>query len=222
MNPWSHFEPASCLPAKCQCEAPLDEWIRQPSSFWSSASYILAAFFLIRFSRLKSPGLKAWAIVCSLMGASSMVGHGTFTRLGLSFDFASIVLIISFFFVWKLFQNFRFSYLKITFYLCLYYLSLVVLMYSLDKWTKIITCVVIFTLAFLDLTREMNSNLFKQKTLMKAMLIFLLSFAFFILDEAHIACNPYSLFQLHSIWHFGTAISAYLLGKWRFDEIRSL
>lgn len=42
MNPWKNFEPPSCYPDSCQCEAVRDAFIRQPSSFWSSLAYVMA------------------------------------------------------------------------------------------------------------------------------------------------------------------------------------
>lgn len=222
MSFWLRFEQASCLPDGCQCEAPRDAFIRQPSAFWSSLAYIFAGILIYKHIQHKSAGLKAWACVCVLMGLSSMFGHGSFTRFGLSIDFTSIVLILSFFALWNLFNLLKLSYTKIVLSFALYYLLVLIAMYALDKWAKVGICILVFAFAIGDVIREMGMKFLKARTLQLSLFILSLSFGLFILDEKHVGCVPDSLFQLHSIWHIGTSISIYLYGKWRFDEIRAL
>lgn len=222
MNFWLRFEQATCLPDGCQCEAPRDAFIRQPSAFWSSLAYIFAGIYIYQYIKHKSAGLKAWASVCVLMGLSSMLGHGSFTRIGLSIDFTSIVLILSFFALWNLFNLLKLSYVKIVCLFAVYYSLVLVAMYSLDKWAKVGICILVFAFAIGDVIREMGIKFLKARTLQLSLFILSLSFGLFLLDENHVGCNPDSLFQLHSIWHLGTSISIYLYGKWRFDEIRAL
>ncbi len=58
MNPWARFEQALCYPVKCQCEAPQDALIRQPSAFWSSFAYVIAGLAIYRHIKDKTFELK--------------------------------------------------------------------------------------------------------------------------------------------------------------------
>ncbi len=220
MNPWARFEQASCYPQNCQCEAARDAIIRQPSAFWSSFAYIIAAIAIYRHIKTKTFELKMWALVCVVMGLSSLMGHGTFTKLTLSMDFAAIILVLSFFALLNLFLLLKQSPRRILIYFSAYYVTIFFALYSMDKWTRVGICVLIFFFSIGDLIREIGCKFIKARTLQICLLILTCSFGLFLLDEAHYQCDPNSLFQLHSIWHMGTALSIYFYGKWRFEVTR--
>lgn len=218
MSFWSQFDPPGCFPDKCQCEAVRDSFIRQPSAFWSSFSYVIAGFLIYRYIRPKSFELKMWAIVCVLMGLSSLVGHMTFTKFALAMDFASIILVLSFFALLNLFELLKVRWMF--FYFGLYYVALFFAMYSMEKWTKISLCLLIFVFAMGDVVREQGWKFFQARNLQLCLLTLTASFGLFLLDENHVMCSPSSLFQFHSLWHVGTAISMFFYGLWRFEDIR--
>lgn len=222
MNPWKNFEQAVCLPDKCQCEGVRDAFIRQPSSFWSSLAYVFAGVAIFRYVKDRSMDLKVWTMVCVIMGLSSMLGHMSYIRFTLAIDFASIVLVMSFFGIWNFLTNLKFPFSRIILILSVYYVFLVLGMYSLDKWGKISMVFVIFTFAIADVLREMGFRFLKARTLQLSLLVLSVSFGIYMMDENHIFCDPGSLLQLHSVWHMGTALSLFLYGKWRFDEKNAL
>lgn len=219
MNPWRGFAPASCFPDKCQCEMVQDGLIRQPSAFWSSLAYLLAAFAIYRHIASKSAELKLWTLVCVLMGLSSLFGHASFINLALALDFASIILVLSFFALLNFFLRQRQSYERIVGYFVLYYGSLYGAMYYLGKWPKIIFCLLIFLFSLADIIREAGWTFFRAKSIQLSLLVLTVSFAMFLIDEFHLYCDPGSWFQWHSLWHIGTAISIYYYGKWRFSAV---
>lgn len=221
MNPWKGFEQASCLPDHCQCEGLRDALIRQTSSFWSSLFYVFAGLFLYRSVEKKSMDLKVWTMVCVLMGLSSMLGHGAFIRFTLAMDFTAIVLVMSFFGLWNLLNLLKLSTVKIFSLFSLYYLLILWAMYSMDKPAKIGICLLVFVFAISDVIREMGMKFLKARTLQLSILTLIISFAIFQLDENHYLCNSNSLWQFHSLWHFGTALSMFLYGKWRFEGFRN-
>lgn len=221
MNFWSQFQQAECYPDKCQCELARDELIRQPSSFWSSLAYIVAAWAIYRHVREKSVELKLWTGVCVLMGLSSLAGHGTYIRVALAFDFASIVLVMSFFALLNVFLLLKQSLHRILIYFSIYYTGLFFAMYGMSKFAKIGMCLLVFAFAMTDVFREMGPKFFKARSLQISLGVLMIAFGFFVLDENHIGCDPTSLFQFHSLWHFGTAMAIYYYGKWRFEEMRA-
>ena len=218
MNPWRGLEAISCFPEKCQCEAAREEIIRQPSAFWSSFAYVFAGIFLYRYLKSKTLELKMWTGVCFLLGVTSMFGHASFTKLALALDFASIVLVLSFFLILNLMMLLKIRLRAMLIYLSLYYLLIFTAMFFMDKWVKIGICLVIFVLSFQDIIRETGKDFFKFKSLQLALLILTLSFTFFVLDENHVMCDPYSIWQWHSLWHIGTAGAMFLYGQWRLTR----
>lgn len=222
MNPWKNFEQAVCLPDKCQCEGVRDAFIRQPSSFWSSLAYVFAGVSIFRYVKDRSMDLKVWTLVCVIMGLSSMLGHMSYIRFTLAIDFASIALVMSFFGIWNLLTNLKLSYPKIFIILSIYYCLLVSGMYALDKYGKISMVFLIFTFAIADMLKVMGMRFLKARTLQLSLLVLSISFGVYMMDENHIFCEPGSLYQLHALWHMGTALSLFLYGKWRFDEKNAL
>ncbi len=218
MNPWKNFEPSGCLPNKCQCEGVRDALVRQPSSTWSSLAYVFAGLAIYRYVKDKSMDLRVWTIVCVIMGLSSFIGHMSYIRFTLAMDFASIILVMSFFGIWNLLLMLKQSYKRIFLYLSLYYSLLVLAMYSMNKWTKVGICFLVFIFAMSDVIREMGWRFIKARTLQYSLLTLTVSFGIYMMDEMHINCVPGSLLQWHSVWHMGTALSMFLYGKWRFDE----
>jgi hypothetical protein len=221
MNPWKNFEPASCFPDDCNCEGIRDAFIRQPSAFWSSFAYIFAAMAIFRYIKNKGTELRLWTGVCTLLGLSSLFGHGSFTQLALAMDFASIILVLSFFALLNLFLLLKLSTVKILCFFSSYYVALFFMMYVMDKWAKIGICVLIFALSMADLVRELGPKFLQAKSLQISLIVLGFSFVAFLIDEAHVMCDPYSLWQWHSLWHLGTATAIFFYGKWRFDESKS-
>lgn len=214
MNFWERFEPASCMPHNCGCEGVRDAFIRQPSTTWSSLAFMIAGFAIYRYIKPKSYELKLWTLVCVLMGVTSFLGHMSFIRLTLALDFASIILVLSFFPFIKIIKKYRLI------WMALFYVSVFFVMYSLDKWTKIGTCLMIFAFAKVDILKEFGYKFYLARDLQISLGVLIISFTLFVMDEMHIGCDPFSYFQLHSLWHIGTAISMFFYGKWRLDVIR--
>lgn len=217
MSFWLQFKQSNCLPHNCGCEFISDAFIRQPINFWSSFVYIGLALFLYREIEHKSDELKLWTGVTILLGISSLLGHMSFTQLMMSMDFASIIMVISFFALVNLFTLLKQSFLRIIFILVAYFVFLVFCMYVMDKWTKVAICVAVFAFAVGDLVRDIGWKFLRARILHYALLILSLSFVLFLLDELKLVCEPHGPFQLHSFWHLGTALSIYLYGKWRFS-----
>ena len=221
MKSWFGLESIVCFPDKCQCEAAGEGIIRQPSSFWSSWAYLFVGIFVYRYLKNKTLELKMWTAVCFLLGITSMFGHASFTKLALALDFASIVLVLSFFMMLNLFMLLKIRLRPMLIYFSIYYFSIFFAMYYMDKWVKIGICLMVFVLSFQDIIRESGKEFFRSKSLMVSLLALTLSFAFFVMDENHIMCDPHSFFQWHSLWHIGTAVAMFFYGKWRLSEVQT-
>jgi hypothetical protein len=215
VNYWEGFDQVSCLPFGCQCEAPRDDLIRQPSSFWSSLAYIFAGIPFTGLITVQRPEIKMWASACILMGLSSMFAHMSFIDLAMVFDFSSIILMVSFFSFLNFFKKFS-APVMLTF-LSAWYLFIFLMIYFMDGSIKMGFCFVVFAISFFDLIRDAGKSFFNSPIATAALIILFFSFVMFLIDELHLICDPKSWFQLHSLWHIGTSISIFLFGKWWFE-----
>lgn len=216
MSLWDHFSQATCLPDNCGCSFIYDSLIRQPPNFWSSFIYIFLGLWLFREVKNKSFELKAWVTLTVVLGLSSMFAHASFTQIAMAMDFGGIILVLSFFALLNLLELLKVSKSHILLYFTLYYLSIILIMYSMNKWVKVAICLMIFAFSMGDLVRSIGWSFLKARLLQYSILVLTVSFTLFMFDELRIGCDPHSPFPLHSFWHLGTAFSIYLYGKWRF------
>jgi hypothetical protein len=216
MNIWSSFPRANCLPNNCGCEfVHLDQLIAQPAAFWSSLFHIIFAILLYTQTKHKSQRLKLWILSVILLGLSSHFAHGSFLEFAMAMDFAGIVLVMSFFTLYKWLVKWVSSTPKLVFLLLSYQGGLWMTFYSLEKWFKVGLCVIIFTISIVELLHSEGKAFLKARDLHIALVILVLSFALFMIDELRLICDPHSWITGHSIWHLGTALSLYYYGKWR-------
>lgn len=216
---WSHFPRALCLPHNCGCEFPhIDLWIAQPSAFWSSFFHIFFSFFLFFIVKEKSQQLKLWVFSLIILGVSSLFAHSSFLEFAMAMDFAGIVLILSFFTIYKWLVKWVTSTPKILFLVMIYQIGLWITFYSLDKWLKQGLSLMIFTVSIIELMHSEGKKFWKARDLHIALVIAVFSFIIFMIDEMKIYCNPNAFITAHAVWHLGTALSLFYYGKWRFRE----
>jgi hypothetical protein len=216
MSFWDRFPQATCIENNCGCSYIYDSLIRQPPNFWSSLFYIFLGLWLYREVKEKSFELKAWVILTIVLGLSSMFAHASFIKIAMAMDFGGIILVLSFFALLNLLELLKVSKGHMLLYFTLYYLSIILIMYSMNKWVKVGICLMIFAFSLGDLIRSIGWSFLRARLLQFSILVLMVSFTLFILDELRIGCDPHSHFPLHSFWHLGTAFSIYLYGKWRF------
>jgi hypothetical protein len=214
---WSQYSRANCLPDNCGCElVRLEQWLAQPSAFWSSLFHIIFAFILYYQVKEKSLALKLWFFCLILLALSSHFGHGSFLEFAMAMDFSGIVLVMSFFALFNFAQKKSISTPVLVFLLLIYQFLLCLIFYSLHKWFKVGICSVIFSVTILELIKTNGRDFLKEKNLKKALIWFGVAFVFFMLDEFKVMCDPESWLSGHSVWHLGTAVSLYYYGKARF------
>lgn len=219
MSYWHQFPRARCLPHDCNCELVRDGWIGQPSAFYSSVFVLIFAIQLYRKIPHKSDSLKLFTLSLLLLGISSHLAHASFTEFALAMDFGGIILITSFFAVMKLFRKITINFWGLLIILAIYFSGVSWIFYSLEKWFKVGLCLLVFAAALGEMVYSEGRAFLKAHELHKALLILVISFGFFMVDELKILCEPESIFQGHAVWHFGTAWSLYLYGKWRYRTI---
>lgn len=217
MSIWSQFPRALCLPDDCGCEfVDLNAWIAQPSAFWSSSFHLIFALLLFVQVKQKNQRLKLWIFSLVLLALASHFAHGSFLEFAMATDFAGIVLVSSFFPLHKWISKKISNTMVQMVLIFLYQMGLWFVFYSLYKWVKFSLAILVFCIAFWEIYRSEGKAFFKAKLLHFSVGILFVSFVFFMFDELKIFCAPSSWYSGHSVWHFGTGLSLYLYGKWRF------
>lgn len=195
----------------------LDAWIIQPAAFWSSLAYLIPIILLNRKLKEKTPLTKLWNLSLVVLTLSSMFCHASFLNLSVAMDFSSIGIIMGFF------PLVRFTKGKnLGPALLFLFLLQVGMNYALvGKWPKIALSIVIFLFALTEVVGSFGKNFLKARSLQLSLLLLNGSFLIFLLDDQKIFfCDESGWFAGHTLWHFGTAFSAFFYAKWRFIDER--
>lgn len=211
---WDYFERSPCFP-DCSCEiTQIDSWINQPLAFWSSLAYLLPIYFLNKRLKEKTELTRLWNLCLTVLAVSSMFCHASFIKLSVAMDFSSIGIIMAFFSVVHFSKGKR---LYTAF--AVFFLAQVLVYYELGKWSKVSLSILIFMFAFYEVILTYGFGFLKARSLQIAMLALNVSFIIFLLDDQKIFfCDHSGWFAGHTLWHFGTAVSVYFFGKWRFID----
>jgi len=222
---------ATCMPDDCFCEAlRYGEWIRQPSNTWSNLGFIAVAFLIIvliarcrgdaRNRLINYPSL-AWlfAFGCLLTGAGSFFYHASFTFIGQWFDVMGMYFSITFFLVYNLdrLYDLRPTRFFITYFMLNALLGLALLAMPEARRYLFATCVLLMVISTFYAQWKLNTPI-KAKYLLWSILSFGTAYFLWVLDLKHIVCEPYSPWQLHSLWHLLSATSALFIFLYFFSE----
>lgn len=192
----------------------VESWINQPIAFWSSLAYLLPIYFLNKNLKEKTTETRLWNFCLIVLTISSMFCHASFIRLSVAMDFASIGIIMGFFPLMRLMKGKR-LYSAFT----VFFLIQVLINFGLGKWPKIALSIVIFLFALGEVVLSFGKDFLKARNLQLSLLILSFSFLLFLLDDQKIFfCDVTGWFAGHTLWHLGTAASAYYYSKWRFID----
>jgi hypothetical protein len=105
--PWTAWQPATCMPAACFCEAVGSGFIRQPMATWSNLAFVLVGLLILedvlRPSATRSNLLArrrayvvVYAVAMILIGLGSWFYHASLTFVGQWFDVMGMYLLGTF------------------------------------------------------------------------------------------------------------------------------
>ncbi len=192
----------------------IDSWINQPIAFWSSLAYLIPIFLLKKKTELT----RLWSYCLIALTISSMFCHASFIRLSVAMDFASIGIIMGFFSIVHFMKG-----KNLLSAFSIFFILQVLANFGLTKWPKIALSILIFLLAFYEVIQTYGFVFVKARSLQLSMLTLSVSFLIFLLDDQKIFfCDESGWFAGHTLWHLGTAASAYFYVKWGFDTTGEL
>lgn len=215
MGFWDFLPKIPCYP-HCGCEVMTYGVIEQPLAFWSSLAYAVSAYVLSKRMKDASLRFKLWITYVYLLSFSSLFTHASFSKIAVAMDFGSILILFSFFSLYK--RLGRFSPLGQSALSFIYFALLSIGIYWLEKWLKVGLCLVIFFISLADLVKEETWSFLKARDFLRILGVLFFSFALFLMDESKLYCDPNGWFHGHTFWHLGTSAAIYLFGKWRFRE----
>lgn len=227
---WESWKPATCMPDGCFCEALRDGILRQPANTWSSLGFILVALLIFGQARrdvsLASPsrktnpfmnqpfvpGLYSFSLI--VIGLGGTFYHASLTFVGQFFDLIGMY----FFVVFALLYNIKRWYTVTrartipTSILALAYLILILLLaYALLVFPElrryIFGALIVLALVPEFLIRRQSKPMIQTGYLSATLVIGVMAFVIWILDNAKILCVPYSWLQGHAAWHLLGALA---------------
>lgn len=205
---WANFDRPLCYPTHCNCEPYVDDWVVQPSATFSSLPIIILGLWIIitQKNKLNSP-IISFGLVITTIGFASTIAHGTFTDLGLHFDFYAIILCISwvgsYCFISKSTWTFK------NYFMCILVSLLSFLtVFSFQK-ARIYLCIIYFFVTFIIWIKWFKSHRKSKYNFIISFTILTIAALFFYVDENKIWCAKSIWVMGHSLWHYGVCTSLY-------------
>ena len=229
-DPWSTWEPATCMPDHCFCEAVrFGEIIRQPSNTWSNLSFVLIAFIIgIQISMITGSQNKLiqhkllssiYVLSCLVVGLGSFFYHASLTLIGQWVDVLGMYLAVTFFSLYNLFRIYQW---KMRSFILAFFLSNAVLGYILyaHTWSRryLFGLFVALLISSIWYSNIKIKSILRNRDLYQAIACFGIGIMIWILDITKIICDPYFIVQGHAIWHFLTAASSYFIFRYYLSE----
>lgn len=209
--PWSDWKQASLR----FCEAPICDWIVAPAETWSNLAYLLVALYLIYTNlekNLRSVEIR-FGIYAMIVGVFSGLYHASHTFIFETLDLASMQFLGTELVVLNLI---RLGWLRgkspMPFAGLLFFGGVGMLLgmegeARLNVFTAYVTVSVFFEILLFVRAKRLAGGLTEElkaryKPYLATILIFLVAFGAWILDEKRILCQPRNHFiSGHAVWH---------------------
>lgn len=217
---WSDFEPATCMPDACFCEAVRDGLIRQPSNTWSNLGFCLAGVWMaVEWGRqrdvggLRSVEAALFALAVFLVGVTSGLYHASLTFFGQTLDVQAMYLVVLLAFAVNV-DALTGARRAVPLYVVLN-VALGVLLVTLPVFRRwafgLVIAAILVTEVLLRLRRQ---RAWPLRLLVGTALVQGLAFVIWVLDTRRLVCDPQGLVQGHAVWHLLGAVATLLL--WRY------
>lgn len=161
-------------------------------------------------ARKKSHEFEFWVFCTMTLAISSFLFHSSLSQVTVALDYASIIMTLIFFPLWNRLSGLSLRKKEFVFFVM--YIALWLIFLQLTKWMRIGLSFVIFLFVLRSVRKEVE-RLRYHRPLQTSIIVGLISFGFFLMEEMRIACGLHG----HTIWHVGSAAALYFYGKWRFE-----
>jgi len=226
------------------CEVYQGGLIKQPVNTWSNLAYLFVGVIMLRtgIKDIRDPKytnfIVRFPLFSILMGAcciyvffGSFFYHASMSEISRRIDASGVVacfLLPSFYFLFRLFGLYntkkwarfmlkRYHIFILIFILFNYFLYVVRIPHIEFSFAVIVSAVIIIVFTW---RKFKNVISFNKGYFFAALSLLSIGFIMWIMDIAHIKCDPEGFMQFHSIWHILTAFSVYYGYKFYRSEKR--
>lgn len=214
MTVWESLDRPACYP-DCNCEFMLpDCLICQPYSFWSSFAYLICAYFIYRSYKSELPQIKVWILGLTIITFTSLFAHASFTVISLALDLGSISTLMLLIHLPDRTLKSKIKFLGITTGAVI--LTTVLLLLLPQKlWVGVVFA---FFLVSAGILWKAHGPYHRDLEFWGIMALYGISFLLFHFDKHPSICyKPLPVFG-HTLWHLGSALTAYLFAGWHLRK----
>ena len=220
---WASWQPGTCFPDDCFCEAIQGGLIRQPANTWSSFAFVLVALWVLRrqgqgarAGRPPLPSAQAWVFVGSLalVGVGSAFYHASLTFVGQVIDVSGMYLIATFILLHRLAPKWGLSPVRSV----LGFVGANAVLMVAQVTTPSLRRIVFGLLLVSALLVEARASREGRRWLAGGAALMVMAFAVWSLDRWRLVCAPESPWQGHAVWHgLGALAAACLFRSYEAD-----
>ena len=213
-------KPATCVSDRCFCETPSINAIAQPVDTVTSLAFVIggawAIFAWLKFKKAtKERRLVAWfAAVFIFIGLSSFFYHGTLSYLGQFLDVFSMYIFGILLALGALIRRNQLTFGKAALLFIIFNVIFGILQYYYPESRRLLFGLLLIPGLLLEqLPKTTGFKWFSKQVryLYVGVILLIVAYGFWILDQYNIVCWPTSIIQGHAIWHILTAIAAYMI-----------
>ncbi len=213
---------ATCLSTRCFCEELSTNGLVQPINSFSSLVFVLLGIVGIiiwlkrkkRKSILESPLVLAFSATMIFIGISSFFYHGTLSFVGQFLDIFSMYIFGTLLILGALLRRHTISVRRAIIIFVVTNIALGILQYFYPEARRILFALILLPGIVIEFLPSKSSGKFtldKMKYLLIGLVLLIVAYVVWLLDQNNIVCWPGSLIQGHAIWHVLTAVASFMI-----------
>src|SRR5258708_25688993 len=222
--PWATWQPATCRPDHCFCEAIRGGAVAQPADTWSSLGFVLVGLLIAHTpSRGDHNPMAAYRRIYGyalvLIGLGSAFFHASLTFAGQLMDVSGMYVLITFALLYGLARIYRTRRVKFM----VAYVGTNILLFLVQAMIpgvrRYVFALLVIGVLGVEIYRHRKSVMsIQSKWLWRAAGIMAIAFAIWVLDITKTVCAPYGVVQGHAIWHLLRAVATFCLYRYYHAE----